>query len=370
MADDKETIEPIDADFDDVAKAMTASAEPAVDIKKFLAKAKKSRESANELSAQIEMELVRFDGENAPVDLNFDWSHETVWATQRQIADLFGINVPAVSKHIAKILESRELEAEATVSKMEIVRMEGGRNVSREVEHYNLDMILSVGYRVSSLKATEFRKWATQTLRRYITDGFALNETRLRSDPNALRDLAAQVRALRSEEKTIYEAVRDCFKVASVDYDKDSPKVRSFYAKLQDKFLFAITGKTASELILERADAGKHNMGLTSTKGPLPKKQDTTVGKNYLHRDEIYVLHILCEQFLLYAESRAIRGKSMTMEDLSAKLDELLKTNEYPVFGGYRDFLKKRAMDHATTEWKRFKKMLADGTHMPMALPD
>ena len=361
MADDKKIIEPIDADFDAVAKAMTNSA-PAVDLAKFLAKAKKAREASNEISAQIEFELVRFDGENAPVDLSFDWSHETVWASQKQIADLFGINVPAVSKHIANIFEGGELEPEATVSKMEIVRLEGGRQVAREVEHYNLDVILSVGYRVSSVKATEFRKWATQTLRQYITDGFALNESRLRSDPNALRDLAAQVRALRSEEKTIYEAVRDCFMVAAIDYDKDSPKVRSFYARLQDKFLFAITGKTASELILERADGAKHNMGLTTTKGALPTKDDSKVGKNYLQRDEIYVLHILCEQFLLYAESRAIRGKSMTMDDLAAKLDELLKTNDYAVFTGYRDFLKDRAMEHAKTEWGRWQKLLTKGT--------
>ncbi len=368
MADDKKTIEPINADFDDVAKAMLGNA-PAMDMDKFLAKAKKSREAANAISAQMEMELVRFDGENAHVDLNFDWSHETVWATQKQIAELFGINVPAVSKHIANILESGELEEQATVSKMEIVRLEGGRSVAREVEHYNLDMILSVGYRVSSAKATEFRKWATQTLRRYITDGFALNESRLRSDPNALRDLAAQVRALRSEEKVIYEAVRDCFKVASIDYDKDSPKVRSFYAKLQDKFLFAITGKTASELILERADADKHNMGLTTTKGSMPSKADAVVGKNYLFRDEVYVLHILCEQFLLYAESRAIRGKSMTMDDLTNKLDELLKTNDYAVFTGYRDYLKDRAVEHAVAEWERFKRMLASGSHLPVGGP-
>lgn len=292
----------------------------------------------------------------------------SVLATQRQIAGLFGVDNSVASKHVRNILEAGELDREATVANFAIVRLEGGRSVTREVEHYNLDMILSVGYRVSSAKATEFRKWATQTLRQYITDGFALNESRLRSDPNALRDLAAQVRALRSHEKSIYQAVRDCFKVASTDYDNQSPKVHSFYARLQDKFLFAITGKTASELILERADAAKHNMGLTSTAGALPKKGDTTVGKNYLQRDEVYVLHILCEQFLLYAESRAIRGKSMTMDDLAQKLDELLKTNDYAVFPGYRDFLKDRAMEHAATEWKRFQKMLADGTHLPVAI--
>ena len=156
-------------------------------------------------------------------------------------------------------------------------------------------MILSVGYRVSSIKAIEFRKWATQTLRRYVTDGFAPNGSPLRADPNALRDLAAQVRALRREEKTIYEAIRDCFKLSSIDYDSTSKKVKSFYAKLQYKFLFAITGKTASELILERADAAKHNMGLTTTKGFLPSKEDVKISKSYFYRDEINVLHILCE---------------------------------------------------------------------------
>ena len=343
--------------------------EQAVDIEKFLAKVRKQREAANATVEQIEFDLVRFNGENAAIDFNVDWSHETVWGTQQQIADAFGVNVPAVSKHIANIYEQQELDPKATLSKMEIVRLEGGRQVARQVDHYNLDVILSVGYRVSSAKATAFRKWATQTLRRYLTDGFALNEARLRSDPNALRDLAGRVRALRSEEITIYEAVRDCFKIASSDYDKDSDKVRSFYARLQDKFLFAITGKTASELILERADAGKGNMGVTSTKGLLPTKAEAKVGKNYLLSDELYVLHILCEQFLLYAESKAIRGQSVTMEELAIKLDQLLATNDYPVFSGYRDFLKTRAMDHAEREYKRFIEAAKRGEHLPSAKP-
>jgi hypothetical protein len=366
MAKGPEKIEHIEGAFDDVAKKMVSD-KPAIDMDKFLAKMKKSREAANEMSSQIEMELVRFDGENAHVELNFDWSHETVWATQKQIADLFGVDRTVVSKHIANIYESGELDNGATRANFALVRLEGGRQVSRDVEHYNLDVILSVGYRVSSVKATEFRKFATQTLRRYIADGFALNESRLQSDPNALRELAAKVRALRSEEKTIYQAVRDCFMIAATDYDKASPKVRSFYAKLQDKFLYAITQKTASELILERADAAKHNMGVQSTKKSTPSKEEAKVGKNYLESDELYVLHILCEQFLLYAESRAIRGHSMTMDELSAKLDSLLATNDYPVFRGYRDYLIKAAAAHAEKEWTRFQKMLADGSHLPTA---
>lgn len=340
---------------------------PAVDIEKFLTKVRRAREAANETSGQLDFELVRFNGENAAIDFNVDWSHETVWGTQQQIADAFGVNVPAVSRHIANIFEQGELDPAATVSKMEIVRIEGQRRVTRLIDHYNLDVILSVGYRVSSVKATEFRKWATQTLRRYITDGFALNEARLRNDPHALRDLAAKVRALRSEEIQIYEAVRDCFKIAAMDYDKDSQQVRTFYALLQDKFLFAITGKTASEIILDRADGTKHNMGVMACKGTMPKKAEARVGKNYLLSDEIYVLHILCEQFLLYAESRAIRGHSMTMNDLAKKLDALLATNDYPVFSGYRDYLKERAMEHAEIEWHRWSDAVARGELLPAA---
>jgi hypothetical protein len=339
--------------------------QPAVNIEKFLAKVRKQREAANSVSEQIEFELVRFDAENAAVDLNVDWSHETVWATQQQIADLFGVDRSVVTKHLHNIYESGELERGATSAKFALLRLEGGRHVSREVDHFNLDVILSVGYRVSSTKATQFRKWATQTLRQYITQGYALNEARLRQDGNALRDLAARVRALRSEEITIYEAVRDCFKVASTDYDKDDQAVRSFYARLQDKFLFAITGKTASELILDRADCGKPNMGVMATKGKLPTKAEAKVGKNYLVSDELYVLHILCEQFLLYAESKAIRGQSMRMADLAAKLDQLLATNEYPVFPGYRDYLKARAMDHAEREFARWIEAVRAGKFLP-----
>lgn len=340
---------------------------PAFDVQKFLAKVKRQREQANDLSDQIEFELVRFDGENAAIDFNVDWSHDTVWASQRQMAELFGKETHTINEHVAGLYEAGELEREATSRKFRVVRLEGGRQVTREIEHYNLDVILTVGYRVNGDKAAAFRQWANGVLRSYITKGYALNEGQLRQDPQALANLAAQVRALRSEEITIYQAVRDCFKIASTDYDKDAQQVRSFYAKLQDKFLFAITEKTASQLILDRADARRPNMGVTAAKGPFPTLTEAKIGKNYLDRDELYVLHILCEQFLLYAESKAMRGKSMTMADLSAKLDQLLSTNEYPVFSGYsgRDFLKDRAMDHAKIEWERLRKMIQTGEHLP-----
>lgn len=344
------------------------SSQPAVNIEKFLSKVRRQCEAANAASAQIEMELVRFDGENAAIEFNVDWSHETVWATRRQMAELFGKDTDTIAHHLSVLYEGDEFDPLATTAKFPVVRMEGGRRVSREIEHYNLDVILTVGYRVNGDKAAAFRKWANGVLKSYLLKGYALNEPHLRQNPQALRDLAAQVRALRSEEITIYQAVRDCFKVASSDYDKDSRHVRTFYATLQDKFLFAITEKTASELILGRADAGKPNMGVTSAKGMFPTIQEAKTGKSYLVRDELYVLYILCEQFLLYAESKAMRGKSMTMADLTGKLDQLLATHEYPVFGGYgRDYLKDRAMQHADKEWQRLKLLIKSGEHLPSA---
>lgn len=341
----------------------------AVDIQAFLKRVKRQREQANELSTQIELELVRFNGEDAAIDFNVDWSHETVWATQRQMADLFGKEANTISEHLKGLFDSGEFDRAATTRKFRVVRLEGGRQVSREIEHYNLDVILTVGYRVNGDKAADFRRWATNILRSYLIKGYALNEPALAADPRALSDLAAQVRALRSEEITIYQAVRDCFKLAATDYDKDAAEVRTFYARLQDKFLFAITGKTASELILDRADGTQPNMGLMTFKGRLPTLEEAKVGKNYLQKNELYVLHILCEQFLLYAESKALRGKSMKMMELSTKLDQLLSMNEYPVFAGYagRDFLRDRAVDHARRELDRLRELVRSGEHLPTA---
>lgn len=325
---------------------------------KQLAKARKAREAANDIAVQIEMELVRFDSENAHIDFNVDWTQETVWASQRQMAELFGRDIRTINEHIQALVESDEIDPAATIRKFRMVRLEGGRQVSREIDHYNLDVILTVGYRVSSSKAVEFRKWANKVLRSYIVEGYALNERRLREDSSALHALAARVRALRSEEKNIYAAVRACFKEAASDYSSASDAVRSFYAKVQDRFLYAATGKTASQIILDRADGQKENMGLTVIEGEKPTKAECRVGKNYLFSDELYVLHILCEQFLLFAESKALRGQAMTMAELTTKLDQLFAINEYPVFPGYTDYLRAKAKKHAEIEWTRLRERL------------
>lgn len=351
------TIEPIAAPFDNVAKAMVEES-PLSTAKKLVAKSKRNREEMARMDGQIEMELVKYDGQNIPIDLSFDWSHETVWATRQQIAILFDRDADTIGEHISNIYDAGELEREATTGFFPVVRREGARQVSRDLEHYNLDVILSVGYRVSSAKATEFRKWATQTLRRYITDGFAINEGRLRSDPHALQELAAKVRALRSEEINVYKAVRDVFAFASSDYSKDAPNIGLFFAKLQDKFTYAVTGQRSPEILLERANHLLQDMGLTSMTGSRPSHADIQKAKNYLDKDELYQLHLLCEQFLLFVETAALRGKKLTMQELSDKFDELLKLIGFPVFSEYRQALALKAKNHAIKELELYQERL------------
>jgi hypothetical protein len=309
---------------------------------------KEVAKATRDAGTQLELELVQYKLGKSAISFNLDVDHETVWATQDQLAELYERDQSVISRHIANIYEEGELAKESSMQKMHIA------GADKPVAHYNLDMILSVGYRVSSPKATEFRKWATATLKSYLLDGYAINEARLRDDPHSLRKLAAHIRALRSDEKNIYAAVRDCFKEAAADYDAGSQACRSFYALLQDKFLYAITNKTASELIIGRADHKSANMGVQSFEGNMPTVKEAQIGKNFLGSDELYVLHILCEQFLLYAESSAIRGKTLTMADLSKKLDALLSVNDYPVFKGYKDYLKDRAARHAQAEYAMF----------------
>lgn len=309
-----------------------------------------------EAAQQLELELVQYRLGNQAINFNLDIDHDTVWATQDQIADLYERDKSVVAKHIKAIFDEGELD-EKSVMAIFATTASDGKNY--QVQHYNLDMILSVGYRVSSPKATKFRQWATATLKSYIVDGYAINEARLKDSPQALRKLAARIRELRSDEKNIYASVRDCFKEASTDYDSQSKECRSFFALMQDKFLYAVTQSTASQLILGRADRKSANMGIASFAGNQPTVTEAQIGKNYLQTDELYILHILCEQFLLYAESSAIRGKTLTMADLTAKLDSLLSVNDYPVFKGYKDYLRDKAINHAKAEYAMWQRRLA-----------
>jgi hypothetical protein len=279
---------------------------------------------------------------------------DTIWATQRGIAEIFGVKAKTISEHLANIYREGELEKESTNRKFRLVKNEGGKEVPRNLEHYNLDAIISIGYRVNSQKATKFRIWANGILKQYIKDGFVVDEARLREDPQKLNKLAAKIRELRADEKNVFASVRECFKLASSDYEPSSQEVRRFYSLLQDKFHHAVTKMTASKLKMDRANHIDANMGVVSIRGLLPTKQEIQVGKNYLKEDELYRLYLLSEQFLLYAESTALRGEDMTMHQLHDQLDKLLMLNGYPVFDGYKDWLKDEAREYVNREYELF----------------
>lgn len=269
-------------------------------VKRTTAAAKSAKDSAD----QLRFELAQFTGCTQPISFNIDVTGDTVWATQQQIADLYDLDRTVVTKHIQNIFEEGELDRNSVCAKFAQTASDGK---TYEILHYDLDMILAVGFRAKSPKATEFRKWAYQTLRAYLVDGYALNERKLRDDVAATNKLAATLRAIRSEEKNVYAQVREFFKESSTDYDPSSKTCRSFYAALQDKLHYAITTMTASEIILDRADHKEPNMGIQSFDGNMPTVTEARVAKNYLGRDELYTLHILCEQFLLFVESKALR---------------------------------------------------------------
>ena len=315
----------------------------------------RTQQQASMESAQGELQLVHYHTPECQADFRLDPSNETVWATQQQIADAFGVSTNNVGDHLRNIFREGELE-EASVARK--FRATGPDGKTYNYLHYNLEAILSVGYRVSSKRATAFRQWTTQTLKEYIVQGFAINEARLKDDPHALRELAAKVRALRSDEMNVYKAVRDVFAFASSDYTKGAPDLDKFFAKLQDKFTYAITGQLSSQILLERANHLLHDVGLTSKAGSKPSPADVRKAKNYLDKDELYALHILCEQFLLFIESAALRGKQLTMRELSDKFDDLLRLIGHPVFTEYRDALADRAKRHAINELELYQSRL------------
>jgi len=256
--------------------------------------------------------------------------NETIWLTQTAMAELFGVNVPAISKHLANIYEEGELNREATVSKMETVQTEGDRQVARNKDFFNLDAIIAVGYRVNSKRATQFRIWATKILKEYIVKGFAMDDERLKNADtwDYFDEWLARIRDIRASEKRFYQKIRDIYATA-IDYDKGSEEAQAFFKKVQNKMLWAITGKTAAELIESRSDPESPNMGLTSWQGSIVRKQDVAIAKNYLKADEIRDLNEIVTMYLDYAERQARQRKTVTMEQWAEKLDAFLTFNEH-----------------------------------------
>jgi len=265
------------------------------------------------------------------------YQDENFWLTQKGIALLFNVKVPAVSKHLNNIFSSNELKREATVSKMETVQQESGRNVKRVLEFYNLDAIIAVGYRVNSYEATQFRIWATKTLKEFIIKGFVLDDERLKQGKNFGKDyfdeLLERIREIRASERRFYQKITDIYALA-VDYDSEAPLTKEFFATVQNKLHWAITGKTAAEIIYDSADANKTHMGLTSWKqAPEGKilKSDVSVAKNYMDEAHIKELNRIVAAYLDLAENRAERQIVMRMSDWVDFLHSFLELSNYPI---------------------------------------
>lgn len=290
--------------------------------------------------------------------------NETIWMTQKQMAKLFGVGVPAVSKHLNNIFHEGELEENRTVSKMEIVQNEGNRTVKREIDYYNLDAIIAIGYRINSKKATKFRIWATSVLKEYMIKGFALDDERLKQGNNLFgedyfQELLERVRSIRASERRIWQKITDIFAEISIDYDKDSETTKLFYANVQNKFHFAITGQTAAEIIYSKADRNKVNMGLTTWKNsPNGRiiKSDTYVAKNYLSEKEIKQLERNVSGYFDYIEDLIERRNTFTMEEFAMSIDRFLEFREYKILEGYGHVSMKDAKKKVSEEYDAFNK--------------
>ena len=289
---------------------------------------------------------------------------ETIWCTQKAMAQLFGVGVPAISKHISHIFEEGELSLDATVSKMEIVQTEGSRSIKRDTDFYNLDAIIAVGYRVNSLRATRFRQWATTVLKEYIRKGFVMDDERLKQG-NAIfgkdyfRELLERVRSIRASERRIWQQITDIYAECSIDYDSKSPVTQEFFMMVQNKFHFAITGQTAPEIIYTHADHEKENMGLTSWKhSPEGRilKSDTKVAKNYLSEKEIHQLERLVSGYFDYIEDLIERENTITMEQFSASVNEFISFRRYQILPNKGSVSKLMADKKAETEYDIFNK--------------
>ena len=281
-------------------------------------------------------EILFYTAPDGDIRVEVLFEAETFWLSQRRMAELFDVGVPTINHHLGEIFGSGELARDATIRKFRMVRQEGGREVARDIDYFNLDAIIAVGYRVNSRQATQFRIWATGVLREFIVKGFALNDARLKQGQRFGRDyfdeLLERIREIRASERRFYLKITDIYEQCSIDYNLDAEITRTFFSTVQNKLHWAITGMTAAEIIADRADAARPHMGLTTWKNaPAGKilKSDVTVAKNYLSADEIRELERVVSMYLDFAENQAARQIPMRMADWVDKLDAFLKFNEY-----------------------------------------
>ena len=289
---------------------------------------------------EIQYTLYSIDSEDIKVKVAI--KDETIWVTQRGMAELFDVNVSAISKHLANIYAEGELSQPATVSKMEIVQTEGTRQVTRLIDFYNLDAVISVGYRVNSRRATQFRIWATGILKEFIKKGFVLDDERLKQGESVFgkdyfRELLERVRSIRASERRIWQQITDIFAECSIDYDKDSPVTQEFYATVQNKFHYAITGQTAAEIVYSKADSSKEHMGLTTWKNSPDGrilKSVVTIAKNYLDEKQIRRLERAVSGFFDYVEDLIENERAFTMQQFAEAINAFLEFRQYKILQG------------------------------------
>lgn len=305
-------------------------------------------------------EFIMFASSDGKIRVECRFESDTIWLSQASMADLYDKDVRTINEHLINIFSEGELGQNSTIRKFRIVRQEGKRQVSREIDHYNLEAILAVGYRVRSQRGTQFRQWATQTLQEYLIKGFVMDDERLKNPPvgsSAVPDyfdeMLERIRDIRASERRVYLRVREIFALAA-DYQPSLKETTQFFQTIQNKLHFACTGHTAAELIYKRADASKPHMGLTSYKGEEVRKCDVTVAKNYLNQDEVSELNRVVNMWLDFAEDQARRRQQVFLRDWQVKLDQFLQFNDREVLQGAGTISKKMADEKAQAQYVNF----------------
>jgi len=317
--------------------------------------------SKNLLIRNSTAEFLIFTAQDGEQNIEARYEDETVWLSQKLMAVLFDVDVRTVNEHLKNIYTQQELTPDATIRKFRIVQKEGTRDVSREVDFYNLDAIISVGYRVNSVRATQFRQWATRVLREFAIKGYVLDKKRMENGTFLGEDyferLLEEIREIRLSERKFYQKITDIY-ATSLDYNKDAPTTKAFFAKVQNKLHFAIHGHTAAELIMHRVDSGKEYMGLTSWKNaPDGKilKPDVSVAKNYLSKEELQALGRIVNAYLELAEERALRKIPMTMEDWAKRLDQFIEFTDRDILKDSGKISADMARSHAESEFEKYR---------------
>jgi len=325
---------------------------------------------------QPQSDILIYQTEDGRTRIDVRLENETVWLSQRLLAELFQKDVRTINEHIKNIYREGELDPKATIRKFRIVQTEGTRQVSRNVDYYNLDVIISIGYRVRSHRGTQFRIWATQRLREYIIKGFMLDDDRFKQAGGGsyFDELLARIRDIRASEKVFWRKVLDIY-ATSIDYDPHTDIAHNFFAMVQNKMHWAAHGHTAAEIIAERADATRPNMGLTAWDGDKPRKSDAEIAKNYLTKNELDLLNRMVTLYLEFAELQALNRKPMYMQDWVAKLDDFLRISDRDLLTHAGEVSHDEAMQKAHLEYKAYRKLHLNDTssiehHFAQAVKD